>query len=495
MSPDRHQIRDAMNAPERSLAQLSLREFMRQAWHVLEPGAPFVDGWAVGAVCEHLQAVTDGQIRRLLINVPPGCTKSMAVNVMWPAWEWGPVGQPHMRYISAGYEKGLATRDMVRCRDLLRSEWYQERWPLAFKDDQDQKTYYQNADTGWRLASSVGGALVGYRGDRIIVDDPHDVKRAESDVEREEAVRWFTETLPTRLNKPSDSAIVVVMQRLHERDISGVIINKLGDEWVHLCLPMEYEADRHCRTVVPLLSGAAFEDPRQKDGDLLWPERFSAEAVEELKETFRAQGGTYAEAAQLQQRPAPRGGGLFKRANFQFVDAPEDGATVRGWDLAASVSSRAAYTAGVKMVRTRDGRLLVTDVRRFRGTPHEVKMALQECAVGDGARCRTSIPQDPGQAGLAQKADLAKALDGFDVRFSPETGDKVTRALPFAAQVEAGNVYLVRAPWNDPFLSEAALFPAGEFADQVDATSRAHHELNKNRGSGVSAFGPTLITG
>lgn len=458
---------------DRADSEESLLGFIKLAWPQIEPGTPFIPGWPVQAICEHLEAVSKGQIKRLLINVPPGCMKSLTTNVFWPAWEWGPRKQPGLRYISASYEKGLATRDLVRCRDLIQSEWYRALWPIDFKDDQNLKTFYQTTHQGWRLAASVGGALTGYRGDRINIDDPHDVKSAESERKREESLRWFTETLPTRLNKQSESTMVVVMQRLHERDISGLILRELKDTWTHLMLPMEFEPSRKC-----IVEVTGFEDPRTEDGELLWPERFNRKSVDALKETFRAQGGSYAEAAQLQQRPAPRGGGMFKREHFQIVDrAPSlAGRTVRGWDLAASKDRGAAFTVGAKLMLSA-GKVYVLDIMRKRASPSEVEEMMLTCARQDGKQVAISIPQDPGQAGVAQKRQLASVLHGYNVSFSPETGDKADRAIPFAAQVEAGNVFVVSAPWNDALFAEAVLFPNSEFKDQVDALSRAYAHL------------------
>jgi predicted phage terminase large subunit-like protein len=360
---------------------------------------------------------------------------------------------------------------------------------VEFKGDQNLKTYYENSKQGWRLAASVGGALTGYRGDRIIVDDPHDVRSADSDTKREDAIRWFTETLPTRLNNQQTSAMVCVMQRLHERDVSGLIQRELTDDWEQLVLPMEFESSRRC-----IIQATGWTDPRKEDGELLWPERFSRESVEELKKTFRAQGGTYAEAAQLQQRPAPREGGLFRRDEFQVVDiAPTNGRTVRGWDLAASTGRHSAYTVGIKLMMSM-GKLYILDVVRLRGTPSDVENAIRTAAQNDGQRVAISLPQDPGQAGKAQRSRLAAILHGYNVHFSPETGSKDDRAIPVAAQAEAGNLYMVRAPWNDALLAEAQMFPASEFKDQIDALSRSYAYLLTQNTRSVALEPPMIIT-
>tara|TARA_R110000737_G_scaffold47134_4_gene67048 strand:+ start:8278 stop:9780 length:1503 start_codon:yes stop_codon:yes gene_type:complete len=488
----------AIAHPTRSAEQLekircegSLLEFVKAGWHALEPGTEFLYGWAVEAMAEALEKVTRGETRRLLINVPPGCTKSMLVNVFWPAWEWGPKNMADYRYINASYGADLSIRDNMRCRDLIQSEWYQANWGDRFqmKGDQNAKILYENDRTGWRFAASVGKGITGRRGDRIIVDDPHSVENVESDVVRERALRWFFETLSSRFNKLDESALVVIMQRVHDRDLSGAILSKdLGYE--HLCLPMEYELDHpHPST--------HFKDPRTEEGELLWPARFSPRAVEEQKETFRAWGGTYAEAGQLQQRPVPRGGGMFKRDDFEIIDAIPAHASVvgraRGWDLAATDSSRAAYTVGCKLAKLSDGRLVIEDVVRGRWGPGDVEAKILACAKLDGQNVVQFIPQDPGQAGKSQVRAFAAMLEGYNCRFSPESGDKESRAIPIAAQLEVGNVAMVRAPWNDAFLAEAALFPAGEFKDQVDGLTRAYDWILRNQAPSIATVPGRMV--
>lgn len=505
-------------------AQESLRDFIPMVWHVIEPQSrPFVDGWSVGAICEHLEAVTNGEIKRLLINVPPGCMKSLTTDVLWPAWEWGPKNMPHLRYVAASYSEALTVRDNRRTRNIILSEVYQRCWHNRFKlmMDQNAKIRFDTDKTGFKIATSVGGLGTGERGDRFIIDDPHNIKDGESEAKRESALQWFTEVVPTRLNDPDKSAIIVIMQRVHSRDVSGLILSKeLGYEW--LCLPMEYEKTHRCFTSIrpshepqpekvtwlqreaeavpkwyteeelaqedtlpegyePDWKELFPQDRRTEEGELLWPERFSKDHVEnDLKPPLRAWGGSYAEAGQLQQRPSPRGGGDFKKEDFQFVDSlPEGGIWVRGYDLAAS-KDRGAYTAAVKMAIIKR-RVYIADVQRFRLGPGAVEDRIKAIAEMDGKGVIIDIPQDPGQAGKSQKSHLAGILQGYKVRSSPETGSKEDRAQPLAAQNELHNLYLLRASWNDAFISEACLFPNGEFKDQIDAASRAYARLVMKR--------------
>lgn len=452
-------------------SEQSLKNFIKCGWSILEPGREFQGGWHIDATCDHLEAVSKGQIRKLLINIPPGCMKSLTTNVFWSAWEWGPYNRPDLRYVSSSYSQDLTIRDNRRCRTLIKSPWYQRLWGDRFSiiGEQDSKIRYDTDKMGFKIATSVSGLSTGERGDRVIIDDPHNVREAESEVVRASALLWFTETMPTRINDPEKSAQVVIMQRVHEQDISGHIIAKeLGYEL--LILPMEFEPERKCFT------GIGFEDPRTEENELIWPKRMTRAAVEGWKKEM----GSYATAGQFQQRPSPRGGGMFKRHWFEVVDAVPSGTsrvTVRGWDLAATETDTAAWTAGVRISRSTNGIFYIEDVHRFRGSPEKVDKALLSVSSQDGKKIRISIPQDPGQAGKVQKKYLAALLAGYDVRFSAETGDKETRAMGLSAQAEAGNVKIVRGSWNNIFFDEICSFPTGAYKDQVDACSRGFNEL------------------
>ena len=206
----------------------------------------------------------------------------------------------------------------------------------------------------------------------------------------------------------------------------------------------------------------------------MFPERFPEDQVRDLEKTL----GSYATAGQLQQRPAPRGGGMFKREWFRVVPAaPANCTWVRAWDLAATKDENAAWTRGCKMGRTPDGRFVIADMAGIQGTPSETERLIVNTASQDGLAVKGSLPQDPGQAGKAQAAYLIRQLAGYTYTASPESGDKITRAEPLAAQAEVGNVDLVAGPWVEAFLDEMTTFPAGKFKDQVDAASRAFSEL------------------
>jgi predicted phage terminase large subunit-like protein len=445
----------------------TLAGFIREAWHVVEPSSDYVHGWHLDAICDHLQAVTDGRINRLLINVPPGTMKSLLTSVLWPAWEWGPMGRPSLRYLTSSYTEKYVKRDSRRMRDLVQSEWYRSLWPEVELVRAGEASF-ANTKTGFREGVPFA-SLTGGRGDRVIIDDPHSTETAESEAERLNTTRIFRESVPTRLNDPKTSAIIVIMQRLHEDDVSGQIA-KLGLGYEHLMLPMEFEPERRCRTSI------GFVDPRAYEGELLFPERFPRSVVDRDKVPM----GSYAVAGQFQQRPAPRSGGMFQRGDFEIVDAvPAGGQECRAWDFAATQpkpGKQPDWTVGLRMKHV-GGIFYVQDVRRDRWSPADVEKNLKATASQDGLSVRIRMPEDPGAAGKSDAATKVKLLAGYDVQTVRPTGEKSVRAKPASAQAEAGNVKLVRGPWNDTFLDEVCSFPNAQHDDQVDAFADALNEL------------------
>jgi len=402
----------ALANPRQGLAALdkadskTLSGFIKRAWHVVEPAVVYEHGWHVDAICEHLEAVSSGQITRLAIAVPPGCMKSLTVSVFWPAWEWGPEGKPHLRYLGTAHNDRLAVRDNLRCRRLIESPWYQERWgdKVKLTTDQNAKIKFENDKLGFRECMPFT-SLTGSRGNRILIDDAMSVDDAFSETKRESTLTTFREAVPSRLNDQRTDSIIIIMQRLHERDPIGFIeSSELKDDYTMLILPMEYEPDRKCVTKI------GFKDPRTQKDELLFPKRFPREVVDREKRTM----GSWAVASQYQQRPVPRGGAMFKREHFRIVDqVPATIVDVRGWDFAASEKTGVmdpAFTAGVLMGRTREGGFVVKDVRRGQMNPADVERMLLNCAKHDSSGTIIDIPQDPGQAGKSQVQYLKKKL-------------------------------------------------------------------------------------
>ena len=284
--------------------------FMEYFWDVLEPTQPFVSGWALEAICQHLEAVSYGKITRLLINVPPGACKSLTCNVFFPAWEWAAMKRPSLRYFALSYAADLTWRDNRKLCDLIMSDKFQELYGHQFELDKIGQELITNNKTGFKNTAGIRGTVTGNRADRVILDDPNSIKESDSPTVRNETARFFREGIQNRLNNLTTSAIIVIQQRVHEDDITGLI---LSDElpYVHLCLPLLYDPDNHCSTSI------GWSDPRTIEGECLWPERFPLEAVEGAKAM-----GIYAFSGQYQQQPEPRGGGMFKREYWMPWSGP-----------------------------------------------------------------------------------------------------------------------------------------------------------------------------
>lgn len=477
----------------------SLIEFVKDFWPILEPSRPFVCGWAIEAIALHLEQVTAGNIQYLLINVPPGMMKSLLVAVFWPAWEWGPKRMESTGYLTSSFGLENVTRDNNKMRRLVESDLYQTLYgDNVVRGTKWGERRFENTATGVRAGRSFE-KMTGGRGDRVIIDDPHDVDGGESDTQRPRAVQTFRESIPDRLNDMSKSAIVVIMQRLHANDVSGTIL-KLGLPYVHLNLPMEFEPYREeggkriptrCVTF-DKFGRKLFEDPRTEDGELLFPERFPRDVVEGLK----ASKGSYAYAGQYQQRPSAREGGLFKRQWFagKIVDRnllPVFYHRVRAWDFAGTDEREVEagdpdWTAGLRMAR--DGAdYYVENVTRDRLSPGEVQRLVRATAELDPIGTTIRIPQDPAQAGKGQAQSYVTALAGYPLKIEVTSGqgNKVGRALPLSIQAEFGHIYLVNSqspdlgvdPWIEIFLDELCSFPTGSHDDQVDAAADAFNEL------------------
>jgi len=502
---------------DRADAEASLAEFIRQAWHVIEPGSPYIHGWHIDFICEHLEAITNGDelpdgspYNRLLINVPPGTMKSLITNVFWPAWEWGPKNMPWLRYVCAAHKvENLSARDSRRMRQLITGEWYQERWGdrVSLAKDQNEKLNFQNSVGGFRIATAIT-SLTGIRGDRVIIDDPHSVDSAASETQRETEVTTFLEAIPTRLNNPIKSAIVVIMQRLHQDDVSGVILDK-GLGYDHIMLPMRYDPVRAAPTKL------GYEDPREEDGELLFPERFPLEIVDRDERAM----GPYATAGQHQQEPAPRGGGVIKRDWWQlwerdkfppldYVIASLDTAyTTKTENDFSAMTIWGIFSGGDQVaVATRqitpDGDL-VSAVRRTYTEEHpkvvmlwawQERLELHELVVKVEDSMRKfkvdKLLIENKAAGISVAQELRRLFNHVDFAVQlvdPKSQDKLARVHSVAHLFAEGLIYAPDRAWADNVIKQCEIFPKGKNDDLVDTVSMTLKHL---RETGLLVRGP-----
>lgn len=479
-----------VDAADKWSAEESLRDFVRQAWPIVEPAAEFIPGWHVDAICEYLQAVSEGHLRHIVINIPPRCAKSLLTSVFWPAWDW--LRDPWRKWLCASYAIGLSRRDAVRTRRLIMSPWYQSRWGDRFEltSDQNEKTRYENNHSGFRIATSVGGSATGEGGDIRLVDDPHKASDAQSDTIRASDIDWWRETWSNRVTDPKRAAEVVIMQRLHERDLTGHILAEVGG-YEHLMLPMRYEPDRKC--VIDLGGGRRWEDPRAVEGELLWPARYGEPEV--MREDRNL--GSYGAAGQLQQRPAPSGGGIFKHWWLRFwwprglpSPTPERVRTDKGeivecvqaelpealdhqalsWDCAFKGASTSDYVVGQAWGQAGANHYLLDQIRERLDMPATVA-AIRSMASAH-PKATEKLIEDKAN-GPAVVSTLQDEIPGL-IAVTPE-GGKIVRAHGCAPRVEAGNVWLPHPsvfPWVRALIDELVAFPNGANDDQVDSLTQ-----------------------
>ena len=475
-----------------------LYEFVKYFWHVLEPETPLVLGWSLEAICEHLEAVTYGEITRLLMNVPPGFMKSLLTQVFWPAWEWA-IGKGHLRYVTFSYSASLTERDNRRFGDLVTCKEFRDLYGDVVKIVKKGDTLVINSKKGWKLASSVGGVGTGERGDRVTLDDPHNVKEAESDTVRTETVRWFRESMSNRLNDMDRGAIVIIMQRVHEDDVSGVILD-LGLEYCHLMIPMEFDAQRVTPTKIGWVDPRLDDDLDVCDGELAWPERFSASVVERTKKEV----GPFAWAGQYQQSPAPRGGGMFKIEWWQVWEAV-DGKFPPFELVIASLDS--AFTEkeqndpsgltvwGVFNNELGRRRLMLVHAWRkhlqFSGPRMEMKPNESKASWTRRTQSQWGLIEwikhtcehykvdklliEAKASGISAAQELRNrySMLDFSVQLCPVKGDKVARAVGVQATFANLGVYAPVRDWSDMVIQEMAMFPNGKYDDLTDSTTQA----------------------
>ena len=422
-------------------------------------GYPWLRGPHHQQICNALMRVYQGQCTRLIINVAPRYSKTELAVINFIAWALG--NCPDAEFIHSSYSGRLAANNAWQTRELVQHPEYAEIFPSTkLRGDSSAKDEWRTTAGGCVYAVGAGGTITGYGagkhregfGGAIVLDDMHKADEARSDVVRQGVIEWFQNTLESRKNSPH-TPIILIMQRLHEVDLAGwLLAGGNGEKWEHLCIKTLGD-----------------------DGAALWPAKHNADMLRMMQ-----QAAPYTFAGQYQQSPAPPEGNIFRPDMIQIVDAIPAGVTfIRAWDFAATEND-GDWTVGGKLGKTQGGRFIIADIARFQGRPEEVEAGLINAAKRDGSSCRVRIPQDPGQAGKSQVSYFTRQLSGFTVVSKPISGDKVTRAEPFASQANVGNVMMIKAPWNDALISELRNFPNGKHDDQVDALADAFGELNDN---------------
>ena len=516
----------------------SLYFFLQKAWRYID-SSPFTVGWPIEAVAEHLQAVADGDIRRLIINIPPRCSKSSLTSVAFPAWVWAqpwntPTSGPGVQFLHASYAQSLSLRDSVKCRRLIESPWYQALWGERFKltGDQNTKTRFDNDKNGSRLSTSVGSALTGEGGSIIVVDDPNAAQEAFSEATIASTIEWWDSALSTRLNNPKTGAFIVIQQRLSEEDLTGHIMSKDEGEWTHLCLPMRYEWRRHSYSSY---GDTEWHDPRgldeegeplvivnesgdripvsidaeleleKRENDLLWPERFGEQEVTVLEKQL----GPWSAAGQLQQRPEPKGGGIIKREWWQTWDnaiypnmdtiiatldtaytakTENDPSAMTVWGVfSQDVNSVAPpgmaagrYGNRVEIFRQQtetNPRAMMMYAWQGRYELHDlVTKVVQTCK-----QFKVDVVLIENKAAGYSVAQEMKRLFGYEKfgiqMYDPKSQDKLARLYSVQHLFAEGLVYAPVRQWSEMVITQCGQFPKGKHDDLVDTVSMAMRHL------------------
>jgi predicted phage terminase large subunit-like protein len=446
-----------------SICRESFYDFLKEFWpHAEEP----VWNWHIEYLCSELQAVAERVFKGkpkeydLVINIPPGTTKSTVCSIAFPAWCWTRMAST--RVISASYAYSLAMDLSRKSRDIIKSDKYQKAFPkIQIREDQDSKGYFVNTRGGDRYAVGVNGSVMGMHGHFIIVDDPLDPQQAISEVELKAVNHWMTEVLPSRKVDKAVTPMILIMQRLHEDDPSGARLARRDRSPVkHICLPAEI-SDLVQPPLLKMMYQDGYLDP------IRLPRSVLDEALSDL--------GEYGYAGQFEQNPSPRGGGMFVVTMLKYGPLPSMWKDlIRYWDKAATVGSKAAFTAGVQVGLDFDGRFWILDVVRGRWNSAEREKVISQTALRDGPQCRIGLEQEPGSGGKESAENTAARLKGYYVtidKVGASEGNKIQRAYPFSSQVNAGNVFLQVGPWNKEFIAEMEKFPVGRYKDQIDAAS------------------------
>jgi len=471
-------------ALEASICRDDFAFFVQRFWDAVIP-EELTWNWHMDVLCEELQKmamlVFANKPREydLIINIPPGTSKSSICSVMFPAWVWAYM--PSAKCICGSYAHPLALNLSRLSRMVIKDAEYQAMFPqVRLSGDQDAKGHYANQAGGMRFCAGIGGSVTGYHGHFLIIDDPLDPNAATSEKELDTANKWMTETLPTRKVDKAVAPLILIMQRLHQDDPTGMLLDReknRGDGGgavpiKHICLPAE-DSD--------LVKPKSLRKRYIKG--LLDPKRLSKKHLADFKPPNLSE---FAYAGQFEQNPVPRGGGMFKTGKIRVQEAPAWSRfkeVVRYWDKAGT-GGGGCFTVGCLMGVDKHERFWILDIVRGQWDAAEREAIIKNTTDADAAaitRCpyRVGIEQEPGSGGKESAQGTVKRLKGYTVVIDRPVGSKEMRGDPFATQVNAENVMMVPAGWNNPYTEEMRFFPHSKYKDQADASSGAFAMISK----------------
>ena len=507
----------------------SLWEFVRDAWKYID-SSEFQSCWAIEALCDHLECLTLGHIKRLLVNISPRSGKTNVASVCWPAWTWARSEQaflsgPQVRFLCASYNDDLALISATKMRRLILSPFYQKFWGNRFMLawDQSGKSNFENTKGGGRVSTSVRGSLLGLGADALLVDDPHHTETEtviETDADRKRVASWWRELSGTRLNDPKRSAIAVIMQRLHMEDLSGLILDS-DEEFTHLCVPMEFDSGRTYSTIkLPQYDDdEPWNDPRTEDGELMWPERFGPKELQRMKDAL----GPWMSAGRLQQLPVPKGGGIIQRLWWRQWDQeeaqkyglvwsgarkefPEFNLVVASLDTNFGIKQENDYNAltvwGIFNDKVGNRRAMMAYAWNKRlplhgevvsAFPNETKLMFEERQkqswglvewVADTCKRyrvkRLLIENKARGYDVAAEIQRLYRRENWGVELVNPVGDKVTRGHSVVPLFTDGVIWAPDTKWADAVITQCSLVPKAAHDDMYDTVTMFLHWAREN---------------
>lgn len=474
--------------------------FLRHFWDIIVNDPPHWN-WHIPYLCKQMQIIIERVHQRkpreydLIINLPPGTTKSLICTVFLVPWIW--TKYPYFRIIKVSYNEQLTLEHADYIRDIVRSERYQTLFPnVKLKHDKSGKSNFRiiflNEENVWHLgggvlSTSVNAKATGFHGHLKVVDDPIDPQKAVSDVELKKTNDWISQVLSSRVVDKRVVPEITIMQRVHKRDPSGIALEKAkkGKKIKHICLPGDILSEGNRKRLKPQILKRMYDE---QDG-LLDPVRLDQVALTEMRLNL----GQYGYKSQVDQNPVSPGSGMFDTSKLVYIDANDFNFAanivriIRYWDKAGTQDG-GAYTCGTKMALLQNNRFLVMDVVRGQWGTTQRELTMQETAQLDGPDVSQHLEQEPGSGGkdsaLISKEGLIDA-GGNKVVLDRPTGDKIYRADPFSVAMGMGYIAVVKAPWNEDWIEEFDDFPNGDYKDQVDSGSGAYKELKTGKIAGT----------
>ena len=461
----------------------SFYQFVLDAHKVLYPGDPLDENWHMKYICDELQKesfrIFQGRKkdRDIIINVPPRSLKSIICTICWPAWMW--IHKPSIKFIGSSYSGDLSLKHNMLTKDIVTSSWYQENWGNSVKLSNSRNTqeYYETQARGYRTCTSTGGTVTGVGADVVVIDDPINPMRAESETERATANEFFDRTLSTRLNKPGFGLFVVIMQRLHTDDLTGHLMQKEPHRYHHICIPAEQTKD-----VSPPELNVFYKD------ELFFKERFNREWLDDIKVKL----GSYGYAGQMLQTPFLEGSGMIQAKWFgRFIMSELPPETI--WNFCIDT----AYTKKTKndpsailCWAVHENYLYIRGFNRvYFEFPKLIKHIISY-SKENGYSYGSRIYIEPKASGISTIQQVKYETMLNVIQDEAPTTDKVSRAADMSPAIEAGKVKLLNgASWIDDFLYELESFPQGKHDESIDLLSMAIRKFQKKNRRTRYTFG------